>query len=81
MHSVTNRYSKVSSRITFPSFLFRLGKCRDPDRDHAVAMLTFFMKLGLFYRGEREYMVRKKKIKRGDESDSESETEEQKKER
>jgi len=52
-----------------------------PDRDHAVAMLTFFMKLGLFYRGEREYMVRKKKIKRGDESDSESETEEQKKER
>jgi len=55
-----------------------------PDRDHAVAMLTFFMKLGLFYRGEREYMVRRaKKIKVGKESDdsSDSETDEQKKDR
>ena len=53
-----------------------------PDRDHAIAMLTFFMKLGLFYRGEREYAVRKqkKKIKDSD-SDTESETEEQKRER
>merc|ERR1712130_1051068 len=32
-----------------------------PDRDHAVAMLTFFMKLGLFYKGEREYLERKQK--------------------
>jgi len=54
-----------------------------PDRDHAVAMLTFFMKLGLFYKGEREYLVRKPKKKRVEDSDedSESESEEQKKER
>ena len=24
-----------------------------PDREHAVAMMNFFMRLGLFYRGER----------------------------
>lgn len=53
-----------------------------PDRDHAIAMLTFFMKLGLFYRGEREYMVKRaKKKEKNSDSETESETEEQRKER
>ena len=53
-----------------------------PDRDHAIAMLTFFMKLGLFYRGEREYMVKRaKKKEKNSDSETDSETEEQRKER
>jgi hypothetical protein len=49
-----------------------------PDREHAVAMMNFFMRLGLFYRGERvicsriallsncsfyEYLVKKQKFR------------------
>jgi len=53
-----------------------------PDRDHAIAMLTFFMKLGLFYRGEREFAEKKKKrIRKNSDNETESETDEQKKDR
>merc|ERR1711990_1293353 len=30
-----------------------------PDRDTAIALLTFFMRLRLFYRGEKEYRLKK----------------------
>merc|ERR1712176_1744181 len=53
-----------------------------PDREHAVAMMNFFMRLGLFYRGEREYLVKKqKRIRRDSNGDTESETEEERRER
>merc|ERR1712176_554387 len=53
-----------------------------PDREHAVAMMNFFMRLGLFYRGEREHLVKKqKRIRRDSNGDTESETEEERRER
>lgn len=53
-----------------------------PDREHAIAMMNFFMRLGLFYRGTREFLVKKQKRRRRDSNgDTESETEEERKER
>lgn len=53
-----------------------------PDRDSAIALMAFFMKLRLFYRGEKEYRQKRKAIKRHDsDGETESEPEEKKVER
>lgn len=53
-----------------------------PDRDTAIAMLTFFMRLRLFYRCQKEYRIKRKAIKRVDsDGETESEPEEKKIER
>lgn len=49
-----------------------------PDRDTAIALLTFFMRLRLFYRGEKEYRL-KKKYKKVHDSDGETEDENEEK--
>merc|ERR1712110_575404 len=49
-----------------------------PDRDTAIALLTFFMRLRLFYRGEKEYRP-KKNYKKVHDSDGETEDENEEK--
>jgi len=52
------------------------------DRDTAIAMLTFFMRLRLFFRGEKEYRAKRPKPRRLDsDGETESEPEEKKVER
>ena len=52
------------------------------DRDTAIAMLTFFMRLRLFFRGEKEYRAKRQRKKiRDSDGETESENEEKKTER